>query len=780
MKKSKLKVVLVSLVCLFLLLFGGVFYYASTQISPEKFKAIAESELQQLFPNAEIKIGKIDISLGLSAKVNINKLNMRLKSHDHDELINVEDTVVKIPLWSILTRGGTVALTITQPDLYYKEIGESNNWILAMGKKTAHANSAQETKQNHSEKNTKNQSENNSVALPAFLSRVKMDIKLFDMNVNYALKDNSNGRLKLNRMVVNNLGLSSITAFELDSLINVKLNPKESVSFKSLVIGQFNLSEFLSHETINSAMVIKLSEIKLPSGDEFPDVKTDLKVKLNKKGEMGGDFACVFGSSKMNGNYKIDEENVALSSLAVDVQISDVAVLPKDLASLVQLDKGKFKLDGNFTLSKNGSKNPDIKFSLSPGINIKVDNNLAYLETTGSFKGKKLKVDTVVKVFEGKAEVVTTANLDLNQKNIGAQSLDSLRVDIRLDDMKVKKELIQSKMYAEKPKEQDKATAHTSASKMKGDNVASNSVDQKKQNKTPPLLMPTGLINFSMNRIKVGEENLSGTGLVKVAGNKVAIEKFKFNFSEGDGSLTDVTTLGENKQESVFNLDLNRINLKGFNAFLPPQLNSISGIFSGKVNGNVKKINEDMNYDVTLNLVASKGELKGIDLSEKVQALVASVPLISDKFPKGKKIIIDENFETLSVKGNFKNQIYDVKEFVFNGINKKVEITGNGKVFPPPQKQSADVVLELLDNSGNISNVLEKNVGTKILPMKLVGPGFDLKPDYKYTISKLAKSGYKNKVKAKVEEKAKDEVKKLLEDKVKSKDVNKLLKGLFR
>ena len=153
--------------------------------------------------------------------------------------------------------------------------------------------------------------------------------------------------------------------------------------------------------------------------------------------------------------------------------------------------------------------------------------------------------------------------------------------------------------------------------------------------------------------------------------------------------------------------------------------------------------------------------------------MLASIPMVKDKV-QDKAIKLDGNFETLNMKGRFTNEEYAINSFTFFGINKKVEITGNGNLYPMPGGKNSSMDVNFTENEGKIADVLQKNVGTKTLPMRLVGPGFGLKPDIQYTLSKIAKSA----VKAKGEEVLKKAIDKNL-DKIIPAEAKEKVKGLL-
>jgi hypothetical protein len=146
---------------------------------------------------------------------------------------------------------------------------------------------------------------------------------------------------------------------------------------------------------------------------------------------------------------------------------------------------------------------------------------------------------------------------------------------------------------------------------------------------------------------------------------------------------------------------------------------------------------------------------------------------------KDKQLKLDGNFETLNLKGRFTNAEYQLASFDFIGIDKKVQITGSGNIFPIAGKENSRMEVNFIDNTGKISDVLQKNVGTKVLPIKLSGPGFGLKPDYGYTVQKLAKGAMKTKGEEKLKEVVQKNIDKIVPENAKEK-VKGILNGLFK
>ncbi len=771
MKGSKLKWILLSLTTVFVLGVGGVFIYVSKEVTPEKVRARALQELQQAFPKAKVEIGQLDLGFGLSIKVEVAKFKMALAEGPGDQLFSVDDVTIKIPLWSIITKGGTVTITVQKPDFTYKEYEKGNNWTTAMGGDAANTESS-----SPSEESTSNEGASNKVRVPAFLVRTKLNLNLHEMKVHYGLKDGSKGEVALNRFVVKELGLGSPTAFELDSKLDLKLAPPNKVAFSTLVIGQFNLAEYISNGSLSSVLVIKLADIKMSPGNKsIPEAKIDLNVKMEKGGAISGNSTTTLGSSKLVAKFELKEKKTTISGIDADFLLEDlIAMAGADVP--VKAGQAHLKAQGEFSMDEDGKMKPNVKFSLSPEVTVEASGVKVGTTMEGSMKGTNLQVDILSKMLEGRVETNVKGDIDINKKPFDPSQVRPLDVDVRLVDLKIAKSFIQEMMYGKKDAT---GAATASAGAPVGAKPAEGPNAEQSAAQSGGGMLPAR-VNLTLSRVKLDAEDLSGKGVISIGPKKIAVEKMDLGFSGGTVAMNAVTTLRSNGKDAVFNLNMTRINMKGFNAFLPPMLKGVEGIFTGQVNGSAKMDPKTMNYDVTVNVNATKGEIKGLDLTEKVNALLGSLPILKDKVDGSKKYDVNSNFETFALKGKFTDVLYQIEKFEFNGVNKSVEIKGNGKVFPPPQKESADLFMDLQDNTGKLSGILEKNVGTKILPMKLIGPGFELKPDYQYTIGKLAKSGFDNKLKAKVQEKAQDKLKDVLNEKLKGEGVNKLLKGIFK
>jgi hypothetical protein len=222
--------------------------------------------------------------------------------------------------------------------------------------------------------------------------------------------------------------------------------------------------------------------------------------------------------------------------------------------------------------------------------------------------------------------------------------------------------------------------------------------------------------------------------------------------------------------------------LDGLNAFLPPSVKGVKGEFNGNVSGDAITSATSLTYSVNVGVQAKSGEIQGINFTDQIKGIVSKLPVLKDKMGGDKSYNIDGKFETMSLKGVFSEKEYLINDYKLTTDKKQAEISGSGKVSPPPTNGAGELDFNLKDLSGKISGPLKQNTGLDVLPMKLVGNGFALSPDYEYTAKKVLKGGVQTKGKEVLKQKAEE-----LKDKLfngagggdSKPDVKNVLKGLF-
>ena len=121
------------------LLFGGAIFYASTLVSDSQLKEIILSGASEAFPKAQIEIPKLEISWGPTLKIVLEGVSLAAKDAPRKKLIKLAKLDLLLPLYSIVTGGGKLELTID--GLAVEDLDE-RQWDILGGKKTESKTSA--------------------------------------------------------------------------------------------------------------------------------------------------------------------------------------------------------------------------------------------------------------------------------------------------------------------------------------------------------------------------------------------------------------------------------------------------------------------------------------------------------------------------------------------------------------------------------------------------------------------------------------------------------------
>ncbi|NOT77393.1 MAG: hypothetical protein HOP07_00135 [Bacteriovoracaceae bacterium] len=758
------KIKIISGILLFIfILFGGVVYYASTKLNPEEIRKIAITQSQKIFPNATVSLESVDIGWGLNFKIGLKKFALTTKAEDGAvvELMSVDDFDVKVPLWAILTNGGIIEIQLDRPVMNYSEFAVGNNWTYAMGNKT---------KEDEVAKTEDAASPGDNAAAIGLFGKSKINVRLSDVAVKYKLRDNSNGQISVSRFLVKGLNFETSTAFEIASDAKFVMADKSVVSFSTLVIGEINIADLVKNGSVSSLVIVKVNNIAKTGLEwKFPEITTNVNILLKKDGEISGKVESSFESqNKISANFKMTKE-IEISNIAVDIILKDVGLI-MGLDRSIDLSKAKLNAKGSVLYSADKKINANLSFSISPGVGYSKDGLSATTAISGSFKEKDIDVKVKTDVLGGTVETLVAGEFDPNQK-FDIKNLKPFDIKISASKLKIPEQLIQEKLWAKK----DPAIV----AKEEADRVKL-ALNTKNDSPAAGPMIPPANVLVNWNNILVGGEDFSGKGKIILSAQSLAIDDLNFKFSKGSGRLTQTMKMGSKSNDSVFDMGITDLNLSSFKPFLPPFVENFSGIFSGKVNGSATlfKSQKPPAYDVNVLVDAKKGEIKKLNISEYINPLLANIPMVKDQV-KDKQVKLDGNFETLNMKGRFTNTTYTISSFNFIGLNKKVEMTGSGNIYPLPGSPNMSVMEVNLTENGKVGDLLLKNIGSKVLPMKVSGPGFAMKPEYQYTLSKIAKGALKTKGTEAAQKIIEKNIDKLVPEKAREK-VKGLLDGFFK
>lgn len=761
MKSTKFKILIVGIVAFFLLLAGAV-YYASTKLNPDEIRRITIEQTAKVFPYSKISLETIDVKIGLNFKVYLRKLKIDYMGNGTNSIpmLNLNELQVKVPFWAIITGGGVVEFKLENPEISYIEFEQGNNWTKSMGE---------------SKKNENESAQTNKISLGIF-AKSKINIRLNNIILNYVLKSKNSGKVAVSKFLINGLNFESPSAFEIASNISMTDELKSTTSFDLLTIGQIHLNEYITNGNIPLDAVIKISQFnKTGLSIKVPELSTTMNLTAKKSGEIEGKFETSFeNQNKISGNFKVTDA-VELKDFVADINLKDIHGM-MGLDNSIDMSRSKLIVTGQVNVDKDKKIVPSFNYEVNPAISTSMDGVTVQTTSEGEYKGEDFKAKVTNKVMDGLAIVQLVGKHNLNDK-FDLKAMRPLDIKISANDIKLTEKFIQQKLWGKK-KEVEVTSANEPGAKSTGENGA----------QTNPTI-PAAVVSLDWSAISVAGQDFQGKGKIITGTNNVALENITFKFSKGTGKLNQTVSMKKYSNDSKFTLDVTNLNLEAFKAFLPPFVENFSGDFSGKISGNASmfKTNKPPKYDINTDLSIKKGEVKKLNVSDYVNPVVTSIPIVKDYYKGDKELKLNGNFETLILKGNFNDSKYTLSQFNFLGLGNKVEIKGSGFISP---QETGDSLLdvELNDNTGKISQPLQKYTGSKILPLKLVGKGFTLKPDVNYTVSKLAKGALKTKGEEKLKEAAQKAADKLLNGKVKEiiksdetkEKVNKLLKGLFK
>ena len=751
--KSKKLVIIASVVGVLCLgTFIGAYFYAKSLVTPEKVREMSLTFLKKTFPKSKIELGKTEISFGLALRVNVESLSINGPKYN---LASLENLAIDVPIFSILTGGGDLAVTLNSPNIHYIETAKSNNWAIALESNSKPV----VAKKDAGKKAVDEVSKTAAIGVPAFLLNSTASLNVKNLIIHYQLKDKSKGSVTLEKVLLKQIGVKNSSAYEISSKIDYKMKSGEAIDLDALLIGQFNLTEMITKKKIETVSVLKIRNLKVPGiKNALPEIKAEINTTIEKSGKIQiGSNITFLDKNRIRMNVELDGGRVSINKLDTELILKDLLDITGIRISSLDPKTSSVKLSGGISVSKKGFIKPNLQFSLGPNLTY-VDKNFTTRTTlAGSLVNKSFKAKAEAKVLDGTIIFQNVMNIDLNNLP-SAKNIPKSSTLLNIQNITLTENLIQEILYSGPKVTEASSTEATSASK-----------DSEVQSTSAPIIIPPGDLTVKMNNVKIGSRPFSLESKINLTPKRVEVKDTSFNFSNGKGSSSAVVNLGSNQTSGVFDFNLSKFDLAGLKPFFPKDvLAAVLGTFSGKANGKFSMTSKRTTYDVLTNISAVNGELNGLNIGEYVKPILKSIPKLGDKYA-GKEIDVDGKFSSLALNGRFTDSLYTIKSTKFIDSKKYLEITGNGAISPLPTKNSSFNV-NYKDLSGKISAVLKKEIGTNIVPLKLVGKGFSLKPDIQYTLKKVSKTA--------VKVQAKKQIKKLL-DKDGKKKINKLLKGLF-
>lgn len=782
-KSTKIKIILGFLIILIMAVVGGGFFISS-KVSPDEIKNVTLENLKKTFPNSEFILENIDYSIGLSLKLNVNKFEVYSKRKTKRDVLKINDVKVSIPFWAILTGGGTIELSVDQPEIYFYQMNaKENNFTYAF--KIADGQVVP-TPPNKDLEETKKSNENPSsgegeMKIANFFVKSSLNVKFTNIKVNYSLDKKQKGQVEVEKLLVKNLNFIESTSFELATILTSEIG-QDKLSLNSLLIGDININEILRGKDFKSNLRLTVENFSF--GDlikDLPTINSDFKINIDSKSKkisanLNSDLSSL---GFIKSVIEIDGEKIYVQGIDSQINLKEVMDHLGQKIDFLSPNNSKLSLIGAVRINK-GIITPKLNFDLKPGIVITANKDISLEnEFKGSIDGHDIEITSLTKLLKGEIESKVTTKFNVNSPVTEPSKFAPINISLSVNDITLKEDFIKDTLYSRGDKE---GKEKEGKAKQKNKDTVSASQKKGRIQKTPKPKLPRVNLKLGWRNIAIGKETFAGSGKVFIKDNIVDSDDFGFSFSKGKGNIDFLVKLLENNgNQTKFDFRLDGLNLDSLKLFLPPQVDVVTGIFSGNAKGEVSMIDEKLRHNINLKLNASNGEVKGIQIGPIIQSVADNF-----SFTKGKAQGVDKsisnNFETLLLNMNAKENKYSLHTFRFVGVDKRVDISGKGDIYPPGQLGISSLNIEIMDNTGKLSTELEKQTGSKVLPVLLKGPGFDLKPDYLYTTKILAKGAVK-KNQAKVKEKAKEEGKKRVEEILKNnknkEKIKGILKGLF-
>lgn len=749
MKPNKVFLIIASVFLTFGILLGGIYLYVSSTLTPENVRLLVVENLKKTFPKAQVEVGKVDFRFGTSIDFVIEKIIVKKDS----PLFSLSDARLKIPVWAILKGGGVVELEVNGPQFnWIHGDNKTSNWEEAM---SASASPSAAGKQVDATKK--------SLILPGFLITSRLNVKMKDTQISYVLSSKEKGELQISKLLIKELGLDNPAAFEIDTSFQFEQEDLGAISAKILLIGEADLHRYISESKISLLSVATVSNIIAPklTPVALPDLRVELKSEIFKEGAILGNIKSSFKNSTISFSFNRTAKSFELKQLAGQFPTQDLLDILGASIEGLSAGRSSLSLTGEFK-SENKKLNPNLTFVLSPGISKSLSSAVNIgLNAKGKLVGKELDMLVEAQTLQGTISTSIKGVLPL-ESELDLQNLKPIEIDSIATNLNIKKNHIDSFMN-----DKDNNQEGSSAASLEPGTNSQVSVKSK------PLALPFRL-NLSIKDSHFEDSTLSGLVSVNVLKTGDINNSLKIDIDKGHYQHN----LKANYQKTLWgtiNAKFEDFPGQAINPFIPEGNGEIQGKVNGTIESAFKKPLKRIDHKTKFNLVVSNGRIDKINLSDWLGEIIAALgPLSSKVSQAGSKIKIEPGFSQLQTSGTANNDAVVLNKLVIKGNKAKFEIKGKGYLSLVDDKAS-EVVLDYNDYDGNLSSFLKTEIGTEILPVKLKGEGFSLKPDASYTLKKLSSIFIKKRGVKKIEE----EAKKLINDKDKKK-LKKLLKGILK
>ncbi|MBT3235472.1 MAG: hypothetical protein HN353_05950 [Bdellovibrionales bacterium] len=703
-------------IALLLVIFSSVTILLSLlikdKLSPETIRAQAQQKLKQLMPFAKVIIGPISFRPGLRLSYTIDGINIAttIKKRQHD-LLQVKRVRVEVPLWSLLARKGQykVYLVGAKVDIIAK--GESNNWIHSM------------RGNEYSQQNGKLRPSLALTDVPHSLQTSKIDLDARDLEIAYRLPRAGLGTIKLSKLAIKKISLFTPSALEVISDNRITLPNDQIINCQTVIIGDFNLSDMIKNRELKLAGILRWSDF-LPVGAKqaVKQINSNFNMAVKGDGRVSGQMkGAIFNSGSFSFDYLWGDEKLSFTKVRSEMPLFSVLNMiavgwaPKINSQL------KLASQGGIDISRDGLL-VNIDSSIQPSVSIKHGGVAITSHLAAHIDSNKIKFKISSQLLDGSVESVFSLGW---QEFMTGKSKTPVDVKVTASDLVIDSS---SKWFFDlKRSLRGRSGGYLVAGSPMGAGIPLN-------------------IGFSIGNLLVDQRPLKVAGRLLALENRLHLSPFKVgvNRSLAQGEL-EVINQNSQKTQEKFNLKFKSFDLAQLKPLLPKRWSDTTGMLTGKIRGYLERSDKlkKSDYQVEADLQISEGSISRIDLGEVAKdhfsSLVTSPPE-KDNLKVDAGNSTKGSFSQVDIKLKATPDLIDVKKLSYVDRKKTIKIKGQGQLHPNSTERLGQLDFILRDDEG----VLLQDIGRKYtkgrgLPIRLIGFGYDLKPDLRYITMELSK-----------------------------------------
>lgn len=736
---SKTTKIIILLLFLTTLVVGALAFYINKKINPEALKSQTTEYVKKNYPNLGLEIGNLSVGLGLTTDVLMSEITLSNLGQEHpSKLLTFKKAKIKIPLLNILTGGGTIKVYFDDPKISLIQGKKKSNWDEGLTKPIKKVEASAEG------------SGEKKADLPKFLATSQINAQLNNLLVDIEEGEKKN-KFSFDSLQLNDIGVKRPMAFKLSS--KVIIQNSKNVEFGLNSIGELNLRALVEDKVLQAKVLSRINDLKLENKKLLDEeIVSDAKINIRK--DKSGTIELELNAEEfIKSKFKILMLNKKIKINLEDFKVSLGNLLKSAEVNIDGLGVSGSWLDikGTFESESDGKLKPNLVIDTTKPLSYEIKDELISIERVKlSLIDDEMSLTSSIKAFKGRVEFSAGNTIDINEP-IDLKKLDIFEASLIVNGIEISKDLLSKNEERKEVKEKP----------------------------TDPIAVPFKL-SFEAKNVLFLNEVIAATGQIHAVKDLLALKKLTLKHGDGEVVL-DSTTKNLSKIPShSFNAEIKNLNLRLVNSLLKSETPHVTGMLNASVVGKGKSKEKGFEYDLFLKGNTKKGELKNYDLSSMVNGYVQKV----NGFPYFKKkplkeVSLPQNYEMITFDIHAKTDKTLIKKSKFVGVDKKLEIRGQGKLSPAGD---SELFLNIFDRKMRYLKFL-REVDMKQFPVRLEGKGYELNPDYDYTlkfVKKKAEKRIKKKVKKAAKKAVKKELKKLEEKVLKGKKAKDLLKDLFQ